>query len=109
MTEDSGAFKTNPGDCAGFGHFVKVRESSGKSVLLPTERSAESVLGKRSRCVKRPRPRDIASRDGPSKRRSAIRSIARETRRSHGRGEKWASSHDVRYLTSVWNRFRYSS
>jgi hypothetical protein len=35
MTEDSGAFKTNPGDCAGFGHFVKARESSGKPVLLP--------------------------------------------------------------------------
>jgi hypothetical protein len=35
MTEDSGAFKTNPGDCIGFGHFVNARELSEADPAAP--------------------------------------------------------------------------
>jgi hypothetical protein len=44
MTEDSGAFKTNPGDCTGFGHFVNARESSRKPILRARKSHPETFL-----------------------------------------------------------------
>jgi len=59
MTEDSGAFKTNPGDCTGFGHFVNVRSAVRRRFHLRVERSPQKPSRMRGQFVKSARRGEI--------------------------------------------------